>query len=97
MSGVLAPGDSSTRAETTWASTLRNLEETRYLIVGHHGSRTSTGEHLLKRLSRLRLAIASARQRRFGHPHPEVLERLSRHHIPLLRTEDWGNIHIVLD
>jgi competence protein ComEC len=66
----------------------------RWLVLGHHGSRTSTSDTLLDALPELRLAIATARHKKYGHPHPETIERLNRHHIPLLTTEEWGNIVI---
>jgi competence protein ComEC len=41
----------------------------------------------------LRVAVASARERRYGHPHQETELILRKFRVPLLRTEDWGNIH----
>jgi competence protein ComEC len=93
-SGVLIPGDSPIAQEKIWIEKLKNLEKTRWLVIGHHGSRTSTGPDLLKRLTHVRAAIASARRSRYGHPHPEVRRHLEERKIPLLTTEDWGHIHI---
>jgi competence protein ComEC len=90
---VLIPGDSPIEQEKVWTRELAGLESTRWLIIGHHGSRTSTGPELLTRLGRLRGAIASARRSRYGHPHPEIRSRLEERRIPLLTTEDWGHIH----
>lgn len=95
---ILIPGDSTTLMEKTWASDLMNLERKRIhtLILGHHGSKTSTSETLLQHLPFLKLAIATARESRYGHPHFIVLDRLRRHRIPVIRTEDWGNIGLEL-
>jgi competence protein ComEC len=61
------------------------------LKVGHHGSRTSTGEVLL-RAARPRLALVSAgRRNRYGHPNPGVLRRLERYEVRVLRTDVSGN------
>jgi competence protein ComEC len=87
----LIPGDSTKQAEKAWA-TVPELASTKWLLLGHHGSRTSTSEELLQRLPRLKVAVASARFRKYGHPHAEVIARLRRHHVPLLRTEDWGHL-----
>lgn len=92
-SAVLLPGDSPLRQERLWVPVLADgLSSVQVLILGHHGSRTSTGEPLLRRLPALRLAVASARYARYRHPHPQVRARLHAAHIPLLRTEDWGHI-----
>jgi len=88
---ILIPGDSTSPEEKIW-SYEKGLLQTRLLVLGHHGSKTSTSEELLSHLPRLKIAVASARQARYGHPHFEVLERLKKHRIPVLRTEDWGNI-----
>ncbi|WP_413557617.1 ComEC/Rec2 family competence protein [Bdellovibrio sp. HCB209] len=89
--GVLFTGDSPVKAESEW-SNQEWVPSSRVLILGHHGSRTSTSEHLLDRTRNLNVAIASARYARYKHPHAEVVARIKRHRIPLLKTEDWGNI-----
>lgn len=94
VNNVLIPGDSSTKSEKSWAFNLNS--KVKYLILGHHGSRTSTSDLLLSHLPSLKLAIASARYARYKHPHLETIERLKRFKVPLLKTEDWGNIHIIL-
>ncbi|HBQ10934.1 MAG TPA: DNA internalization-related competence protein ComEC/Rec2 [Myxococcales bacterium] len=67
------------------------------LKVAHHGSRTSSDEALLRRL-RPRVAVVSAgRQNRFGHPHPEVWERLTRLVPRVFRTDRDGGVTVVSD
>ncbi len=90
-SNFLMPGDSPKLQEHTWKE-INWIAQTRVLVLGHHGSRTSTSPELLDRLPHLQMAIASARWARYRHPHAETESLLKRHHIPLLRTEDWGNI-----
>ncbi|GIL16558.1 MAG: hypothetical protein BroJett040_03090 [Oligoflexia bacterium] len=89
---VLAPGDSTQKQEIKWANSA-TVANTKGLILGHHGSRTSTSDYFLSKMSQLRWAIASAKQSKYGHPHREVLNRLKKKKIPVLRTEDWGSIH----
>jgi competence protein ComEC len=93
--GVLIPGDSTRRQEKTWVHALKEISSAKILVLGHHGSRTSTSKDLLKVL-RLNMAIASARFRRYGHPHAEVRAQLLKARVPLLKTEDWGTIRIEL-
>jgi len=92
---VLAPGDSPRGEEARWIWHLP-LDQVTILVLGHHGSRTSTSPELLAHLPALREAVSSARFRRYGHPHVEVVEELRRAHVPLLRTEEWGTIHFAL-
>ena len=94
--GFLLPGDSSQREEWRWAQEIRDLKSIHVLLLGHHGSRTATSALLLSKLPGLRMAVASARQRKYGHPHIEVEHRLRSRHIPLLRTEEWGHLHFEL-
>lgn len=88
---ILLPGDSSLRQEKIWSQNAF-LKKVNFLLLGHHGSRTSTSEDLLRRLPELKTAVASARGARYGHPHHETIERLKKYHIPILKTEDWGNL-----
>jgi competence protein ComEC len=92
IDGAVIPGDSPKSQEKFWLQLLPPALAMRILILGHHGSRTSTSLGLLARLQFLRMAIASARERRYGHPHAQTVELLQRMGVPLLRTEDWGSI-----
>ncbi len=89
---ALLPGDSTSKEERSWGPSLDRFA-VRFALLGHHGSRTSTSQALLKRLPRLKQAVASARKARYGHPHPSVSNRLRKNGIALLSTEDWGTIH----
>ena len=93
---ILIPGDSEARAERIWSSRLYNLPPVQILVAGHHGSKTSTSEALLRALPDLKIAIASARKARYGHPDPIIVARLLTDGVPLLRTEIWGNIALQL-
>jgi len=94
--GVLIPGDSTRSDEKIWAPKLRTSlnkqAAVKVLILGHHGSLTSTSIGLLNATPNLRLALASARAARYGHPHPKVIERLQKRKTPVLSTENWGHI-----
>ena len=90
--GFLIPGDSTIRQELYWSKKLlkRPIEN---LILGHHGSRTSTSDQLLNVIPNLKHAISSSRRKKYGHPHQQVVAKLSIRKIPLLLTEEWGDIY----
>lgn len=89
------PGDSPQREEKIWRQKIPHPSRIRILILGHHGSRTSTAEKTLLKMTNLKMAVSSARQVRFGHPHAEVVALLKKHHIALIRTEYWGHLHFL--
>jgi len=67
------------------------------LKVAHHGSRTSSAAGFLAGV-RPRVAIVSAgKANPFGHPHPEVVERLRRAGAWLVRTDREGAIKVTTD
>jgi competence protein ComEC len=88
---ILAPGDSTRKEEQRWA-TAASHDPIQLLILGHHGSKTSTSPALLRNLHFAAQAIASCRKARYGHPHAEVLARLKKAGIATISTEDWGSI-----
>lgn len=89
---IIHPGDSSRKIEKIWAAKLKD-RSAKVLILGHHGSQTSTSEYLLSSVYRLRMAIASARKNKYGHPHIKVKNRLKKtKNLDVISTEDWGNI-----
>ncbi len=92
---TLFPGDSTAKQERIWSRFIlpQNLK---YLVLGHHGSKTSTSLNLLKKLPQLQLAIASARKKRYGHPHRSVVKNLRDFGVATLSTEQWNNIVIEL-
>ncbi len=88
---VLISGDAPQKEENKWAPMVpKNLA---LLILGHHGSNTSSSHQLLKQTKPL-LAIASARQKKYGHPHFKVKQRLKKQRVPMLRTETHGSIFL---
>lgn len=66
------------------------------LKVGHHGSKTSTCEEFLEKVLP-EIAVIQVGENKYGHPHPEVLERLKKFDIKVLRTAKEGDIKIISD
>ncbi|WP_232324906.1 DNA internalization-related competence protein ComEC/Rec2 [Halobacillus mangrovi] len=62
------------------------------LKVGHHGSNTSTSEEWVKHVSPSVALISAGLDNRYGHPHEEVVERLSAQGVVLFSTPDYGAV-----
>src|SRR6266581_4117438 len=67
------------------------------LKVGHHGSRTATSDEWLDELAPREAVISVGRNNHYGHPAPEVLERLARHGVTVFRTDRNGTITFSTD
>ena len=89
---ILIPGDSPGSSERLWMRKIK--KPIKILVVSHHGSRYSTTPKLLTYLPHLKIAVASARKKRYGHPHPLVKKRLTRRGVALLSTENFNHIRI---
>ncbi len=92
---ILNPGDSPKSREMRWAQK-KSLNRIAVLILGHHGSLTSTSPYLLKKLRQLKYTIASARKAKYGHPHGLIQIRLQKNKTPVISTNDWGSLVIEL-
>ena len=62
------------------------------LKVGHHGSSTSTSALFLQSVSPQIGIISVGKNNRFGHPAKEILDRLQRAGVRVLRTDDEGAV-----
>jgi len=91
--GVLLTGDAPTAVE---ARLLPEILSPRIpvLKVGHHGSATSTSRELVERIRPEIGVISVGRRNRFGHPDPEILERLEGIGATLFRTDRDGDLRI---
>ncbi len=62
------------------------------LKLGHHGSHTSNSELWLEKVKPEIAIISVDKNNKYGHPHKDILDRLTFLHIPYLSTADKGNI-----
>ncbi|HTD22002.1 MAG TPA: ComEC/Rec2 family competence protein [Terriglobales bacterium] len=67
------------------------------LKVGHHGSSTSTQPDLLAAVHPQFAVISVGYRSLFGHPKPDVLERLQGAHVRTFRTDTMGAVTFYLD
>lgn len=91
---VLLTGDTDSVIEDTLIAHHVDLRAL-ILKVAHHGSKTSTDDRFLSAVKPSIALISVGLKNRYGHPTPEALARLQRHHIPVLLTSTWGDITVV--
>ena len=89
---ILITGDMDMQSEQLLA--LRHgLHDIEVLVAGHHGSKGSTGNALLQTV-RPELVLISVGENSYGHPSPEVLQRIEAVGALVLRTDELGDIEI---
>ncbi|NLM75491.1 MAG: MBL fold metallo-hydrolase [Clostridiaceae bacterium] len=67
------------------------------LKVGHHGSRSSTTENFLRKISPDYAVISVGKDNNYGHPSQEVLNLLKKENISVYRTDERGTIIAISD
>jgi len=88
---ILLTGDADVATERSFAE---NLDKINVLQVGHHGSKTSTGEILLAQTKPDLALISSGRWNPWNFPHPTVIERLNRYQSAVENTAISGHIRL---
>ena len=89
---LLLTGDISAEVEREILPQLTHAP-IRILKVAHHGSRTSSSLELLSEWRPQLALISAGRGNTFGHPAPEVLQRLDAIGATVLRTDLTGTDH----
>lgn len=93
---VLFPGDMPCSSEDqVLAMDLQVRSDV--LKAGHHGSRTSTCAPWLTAVQPSHAIISAAANSQYGHPHTEVMQRLSSHGVEVLQTSQVGSIVLTTD
>jgi competence protein ComEC len=95
---ILLPGDAEKQAEyEILAENDKASLHSDVLKIGHHGSKNSTTPDFLAAVQP-RLAVISAGENNpYGHPNPELLERLASAKVRVLRTDRDGAVRILTD
>lgn len=87
---VLLPGDAEEGAEAAMVSRYGRFLDADILKAGHHGSRTSSTAEFVEVVSPAWTIVSAGEGNRFGHPAPDVLERLSSTGSAVHRTDLAG-------
>ena len=95
---MLLPGDAEKQVEAAMltendASTLH----ADVLKVGHHGSKNSTMPDFLATVAPQISVISAGEENPYGHPSPELLQRLEESGTRLLRTDRDGAVRVLTD
>lgn len=91
---ILFTGDVEGQGEAELTKTLKRKGKTGIdvLKIAHHGSKNSTGEAFLQQAKPAAAVISCGKENRYGHPHRELLERLEKEKIHIVKTPDCGAI-----
>ena len=93
---ILLTGDMEKQVEAELLSE-NLLSPADVLKVAHHGSRTSSVAAMLDAVHPSFAIISAGFENSYGHPHPDVLGRLSDRGISVLRTDALGLVCIRTD
>lgn len=89
---LLLTGDAEIKSETEIVSRYGDFLQADILKIGHHGSKTSTGESFLENINPEQAVISVGYLNKFNHPSGEVLERLRDQGINIYRTDLSGAV-----
>ena len=70
----------------------QDLPDVDILVAGHHGSGYSTTDELLDVVTPETVLISLSEDNNYGHPDPQLLQRLEERGIAVFRTDIHGTI-----
>ncbi len=85
-------GDAPIGIEDYLAKSYGELLKSDVLKLGHHGSKTSSGEAFLKKVEPDYAIVSAEKNSQYGHPHAEVLKRVGEVGSTVLSTAESGTI-----
>lgn len=89
---VLLTGDAAFETEDRLLAIASSSLSADILKVGHHGSKSSTGEAFIQAVHPQLALISVGAKNSYGHPTQEALGRLSQADVPVMRTDQHGTI-----
>lgn len=98
MSGhrILIPGDAELKIEKALIDQFGESLQSDILLVGHHGSKTSSSEAFINAVNPKLAIISSGFNNQFKHPHQTVFDRFQRLGIPVYNTAISGAVEVDL-
>ncbi|WP_414839960.1 ComEC/Rec2 family competence protein [Carnobacterium sp. TMP28] len=93
FSGLFS-GDASTRVEKDIIEDKSNDLTADLLLMGHHGSKTSTSEEWIKAVQPKISVYSAGKNNRYDHPGKETIDRLKKRSIPIYGTSENGTVTV---
>lgn len=93
---ILLMGDAGTKAEKSLLG-FKELENLDILKLGHHGSKTSSSEEFLSKVSANYAIVSAGKDNLFGHPNKEVMLRANNYSNYIYQTLIDGTISFSLE
>ncbi len=90
-------GDAPESIEDSLVVTYGDVLQSEVLKLGHHGSRTSTGELFLATVRPTYGVVSAGRDNSYGHPHQEVISRVTAAGVSIRSTADGKRVKFVTD
>jgi len=95
---ILLPGDAEKQVEyALLAENAPGFLHADVLKVAHHGSKNSTVPEFLGAVAPHVSIISAGEENPYGHPSPELLERLEESGTRILRTDQNGAVQVLTD
>lgn len=92
----LLTADTETKSEKDILASKVDLKSD-VLLVGHHGSKTSTSSDFLKKVNPKYAVIQVGKDNKYGHPTDLILDRLSKQGVKVYRNDMNGTIEVTSD
>ncbi len=91
-------GDLPMEKESLVVDEMKNMkiDSVNVIKVGHHGSKTSTGEEFLNYIKPDIAVISCGIDNSYAHPHKETIQNLEYYGVEVLRTDENGECSISL-
>lgn len=89
---LLLMGDAEAAQEAAMLTRSAHALKVTVLLVGHHGSKTSTSPAFLQAVAPDFAATQVGYRSRYGHPHPSVVARLAEAKVVSLRSDCHGGL-----
>ncbi len=93
----LFTGDAGTSSENEMIKRYGSALSATVLKLGHHGSSTATQEKWLNRVNPKIVVAEVGADNKYGHPHKEILQRITERSLRFYRTDQNGTIVMASD
>ncbi len=93
----LLTGDAPTEVEDHLVAIYGDQLRSNVLKLGHHGSKTSSGDNFLQAVQPEIAIVSAGLGNKYGHPSPEVVERVGETSAHIMETMTMGTITCISD